>query len=213
MRTPGLKAKIEELEAEARQRRDEIKTLKADLNEAGELVDKMREHVEDGSALIESWIEAFDMQLGDDGLWAWPQHELLAAYQVLLDSHNKLVRDWNKFIPEYNAIVRPRNVGRRLEASPSQVQDVRRLRKDGASLRGIAEQTGLSFRTVRTIVYANTDKERSKTNELRREWLDKMGAADFKAKKRIRDGLPKRITSALKTGVELIKASKGVGSR
>ena len=38
-------------------------------------------------------------------------------------------------------MVAPRNVGRRLEASPAQVQEVRRLRKGGASLRAISKTT------------------------------------------------------------------------
>src|SRR5262249_35022907 len=68
-----------------------------------------------------------------------------------IDTHNALVKKWNKFIPEYNAVVSPRNVGRPLQASPAQVTEVKRLHKAGGSIRSIEKATGLTFRTVRTI--------------------------------------------------------------
>jgi hypothetical protein len=41
---------------------------------------------------------------------------------------------------------------------------------------------------------------------------DKMALADFKAKKRGREYLEKRINSTLKEGAELVKAPKGIGN-
>jgi hypothetical protein len=72
----------------------------------------------------------------------------------------------------------------------------------------IAAQTALS---LRTILEQGTEKERTRTNELRRETIDKMAAADFKVKKRGREYLAKRINSTLKEGAELAKVAKGFG--
>ena len=38
---------------------------------------------------------------------------------------------WNRFVPDYNAIVAPRNVGRPLAASEAQVATVLKLHKAG----------------------------------------------------------------------------------
>ena len=48
------------------------------------------------------------------------------------------------------------------------------------SLRGIAKQTSLSLRTVRTVVETGTDKGRTRIGELRREMFDRMAAANAK---------------------------------
>ena len=58
----------------------------------------------------------------------------------------------------------------------------------------------LSLRTVRTILEQGTDKERTRTGELRREHIDKRAAADFGSRKRGRDILEKRINMALNDG-------------
>lgn len=203
--------KIADLETELRIIKDDKKQLRADLDEAHELVDRMREHVEDANSLIESWIESFDMELNDEGLWEWKPSTVWDEHGKLIDEHNKLVRKWNKFVPLYNSTVSPRNVGRRLEASPAQAQEVRRLRKGGESLRAISGATSLSLRTVRTILDQGTGKERSRTNELRRETFDKLAAADFRARSKGRDYVEKRINSTLKSGAALVKAAKGLG--
>jgi lambda repressor-like predicted transcriptional regulator len=215
MNEDDLHARIADLEAAVRDKSDRLQWALNGLDEAHELVAKMREHVEDANAMIDSWIEVFDMKMDEDGTWRWDDSD---AWQweyaaKLSETHRKLMRDWNKFVPVYNATISPRYFGRRLEASDAQVDEVRRLRKKGMSLRGIAEATSLSLRTVRTITDRGTDKERTRTNELRREHYDKIGAARFKAQKRGRDELPKRINRLLKDGEELMKAAKGLGKR
>jgi hypothetical protein len=59
---------------------------------------------------------------------------------------------WNKLVPEYNAVVAPRDIGRPVAASDAQQTEVMVLHKAGKSLRWIAGATGLGLRTVRTIV-------------------------------------------------------------
>jgi hypothetical protein len=208
-----LKGQIADLETEVRTLKDDKKQLRDALDDALETGDKMREHVESVDSTIENWIEYFDMEQREDDAWFWDkdQTELWVKHYDLVGEHHKLVRQWNKFVGQYNSTAAPRNLGRPLQASPAQVQDVRHRHKNGASLRGIAKDTGLSLRTVRTILDQGSDRERTRTNVLRRESFDKMAAADFKAKKRGREYLEKQINRVLKDGVELVKAAKGLG--
>src|SRR5262245_14092720 len=95
---------------------------------------------------------AIGRQRDDDGNWsasAWIDQAL-----KMRDDYHAIVRDWNQFVPQYNAVVVPRqrNVGRPLLASDAQVDEVLKLRKAGKSLRTIAEETSLGLRTVCTIV-------------------------------------------------------------
>jgi hypothetical protein len=44
-----------------------VAEMRAERDQAFELVEQMKEHVSDVDALIDSWIEAFEMQLSEDG--------------------------------------------------------------------------------------------------------------------------------------------------
>jgi transposase len=121
------------------------------------------------------------------------------------------VRKWNKFIPEYNAVIQPRNVGRPLEASETQCAQVLKLRKSGMSLRNIADETNLGLSTVRTIVEKGERRDRSTRKHLQRIDPDRAAAASWRARKRTRDALPDRINKTLKTGRDLLKEAKGLG--
>ena len=210
-----LRARIDELETDLRRRDETIKELRGEISDVGELLDSMRDQVEDGNSLIESWIDAFGMELLDDGNWGFVEGDfsLLDQHSDLNEKHNKLVRKWNKFVGEYNSTVAPRGIGRPLQASEAQVENVRKLRKSGHSLRAIATQAGLGLRTVRTIVEtaAGTGRSSERTNQLRRREFDRLRAAEFRARKRARKELPKKISRTLKQGESLIKAAKGLG--
>ena len=207
-----LKGRIEELEADLRYRDDQIKELRQERNTAVDLVDEMREQIEAGNAVIDAWIEGFDLELGDDGTYSWNKHRLVDQHHSLQEKYNKLVRQWNKFVGDYNRTVAPRNFGRPLEASEAQIKKVRQLRKAGKSLRTIAAETGLGLRTVRTIIEkdAGTGRIGKRTNLLRKREIDRLRAAEYRFKKRIRERLPKRITETWKRGDALIKAAKGL---
>ena len=207
-----FEARVEGLEVDLRHRDEQIKELRDERSRAIDLVDEMREHIEDANELIESWKEAFDMELADDGMWHFHSDKVADAYTSLLDEHKKLLREWNKFVGDYNSTVAPRGLGRPLEASEAQVKNVRRLRKAGKSLRAISTETGLGLRTVRTIVGkdSGTDRTSKRTNLLRKRVFDKLRAAEYRSRKRVRDQLPKRITETLKRGEELLKAAKGL---
>ncbi len=206
-----LRGRVEELEVDLGHRDEQIKELREERRRAVDLVDEMRDNIEDSNALIDSWIEAFDLELGDGG-YSWNRHRLVDQYSDLLEKHNKLVREWNKFIRDYNRTVAPRNFGRPLEASEVQIKKVCQLRKAGNSLRAIATETSLGLRTVRTIVDkdAGTGRIGKRTNLLRKREIDRLRAAEYRSQKRIRDRLPKRITETRKRGDELIKAAKGL---
>ena len=207
-----LRGRIEELEFDLRHRDDQIKELREERRRAVDLVDEMRQHVEDANELIESWTEAFDMELKDDGMWHFQPDEVADAYGILFKRHEKLVRQWNKFVGDYNSTVAPRALGRPLQASEAQIKEASKLRKAGKSLRAIAAATGLGLRTVRTIVEkdAGTGRVGKRTNLLRKREFDRLRAAEYRSRKRMRDQLPKRITETRKRGEELIKAAKGL---
>jgi hypothetical protein len=59
--------RIRELEAALKEAERRVAAMLAERDEAFELVEQMKEHVSDVDAVIDSWIEAFEMQLGDDG--------------------------------------------------------------------------------------------------------------------------------------------------
>ena len=207
-----LRGRVEELEADLRYRDEQIKELREERRSAVDLVDEMREHVDDSNALIDSWIEVFRMEQNDDGAWVYKPSAAVEDFNALFEKHEKMVRQWNRFVGDYNSTVAPRGLGRPLEASEAQVKNVRRLRKGKNSLRAIAAQTGLGLRTVRTIVDkdAGTGRIGKQTNLLRKREVDRLRVAEYRARKRTRDQLPKRITETRKHGEELAKAAKGL---
>ena len=207
--------RIAELEATLKLRNEQLKEAREERTEALLLVDAMREQIKDSGELIDGWIETFDMSQNEAGKWIFDpnQDKLWEAYSDLLDRHQKLLRDWNKFVGKYNATVTARDLGRPLAASDAQVKDVLKRRKDGASLRAIASATSLSLRTVRTIVDNDqgTGRTSKRTNELRRREFDRLRAAAYRARKKARDQLPKKITETRDSGAALVKAAKGLG--
>ena len=207
--------RIAELESELKRRDDKIKELTTERDEAHKLVDQMRENTERHNETIDQWIEVFGMLENDKGIWIFDpeQTKLWEQYDALLTDYLRLIRQWNKFIAEYNAAVRPRERGRPLAASEAQCADVIKRRKSGEPLRKIAYATGLGVRTVCTILDKGTARDRTakRTNLLRRQQFDRLRAANYRAKKRARENLPKQIDEQLKAGAVLLKAAKGIG--
>lgn len=205
--------RIADLERELEQRDDQLKELRAELDEARELVDRMREYAEDHNRLIDQWIEVFEMERDpENGLWTFEpsQSKLWDHHEKLWKAHQDLLREWNKFVPEYNARVAPRDMGRPIAASAEQQAKVRTLRKEGLSLRKTAAATNLGLGTVRSIL---ANRARRRTNEARRKELGRQRAAAFRARKRGRDALPRQIAEVQKTGEALVKEAKGLGRR
>jgi hypothetical protein len=202
----------EQLQETIRQHEAKIKELRADLDEAHELIDQMREQIEDSNATFDNWIEAFDMVMNEKGEWTW--HEgFLKGNDSLQSKYGELLKNWNRFVSRYNAVIAPRPIGRPLAASEAQTKEVNRRRKAGESLRVIATAMNLSLATVRTIVgkAEGTDRATKRRKELRRIELDRLRAADYRRRKKLRDGLPARINAIRERGDELVKAAKGIG--
>jgi hypothetical protein len=61
-----------QLEDELKEAQRRVTELRQERDEARDLVQRMQERLEDNDALIDSWIEAFDMQLNDNGNWQLP---------------------------------------------------------------------------------------------------------------------------------------------
>jgi hypothetical protein len=194
--------RVDELETALKERDRKIQQLTAERDEAQHLVDQMLEQVDDHDRLIEQWIEVFEMQREEHGTWIFDpaQSELWHAYDELLTENQRLLRQWNKFVSEYNAIVSPRQRGRPLAASRAQQVDVLKRHKAGQSLRAIAAATSLSFRTVRTVVEKaqGSDRTTKRTNDVRRQVFDRHRAAAFRARKKSRDPLPQQISEQLR---------------
>jgi hypothetical protein len=91
----------------------------------------------------------------------------------------------------------PQPIGRPLHAGEAQCIAVQPLRKAGTSLRGIGAQAGLGVRTVRTIIARTdgTDRTSKRVTTLRE--LNRQRMISWRARKRTRDSLPKRVTDAL----------------
>jgi hypothetical protein len=176
--------------------------------EAQALIAELREQVQDAGEVLESWIEAFEMVIGDDGRYHWPG--LHAEVGDILEKYFALVKHWNRMVPRYNAAIEPRGLGRPLAASEAQQRKVLAMRKAGESLRAIVTVTGLGLRTVRTIIGKadGTDRTTRRTNELRKLELHAARMAAYRARKRTRDALPQRITEALARGKSLVKRAR-----
>ena len=195
--------------------RERLDRARSEKDEALELVAEMREHLRESSDMIDTWIDVFDMQQDERGVWIYDrnQADLWAGYDELLTDYNKLIRDWNKFVPRYNAAINPKNKGRPLAASEAQAAKVKELRNGGQSLRAIANETGLSLRTVRTVLDNAEGKSRdtAKKAELRRKEFSRLRAAAFRARKRKMDSLPKELARLQKSSSKLDKQARGLG--
>ena len=120
----------------------------------------------------------------------------------LLDKHSKLVRDYNSLVKEWNTHFghrEPQGPGRPLQASKEQIAKVNKLRRAGAPLCGIADESGLSLQTVRTILAQPTRKAGKRQHE-----QDRLRAAEYRARKRTKDKLVKDTKRLLDRGKAIL---------
>jgi transposase len=186
--------------------RDRIIELLGELDKERDLIAVLREHieraheqVERSNQTIKQWIESFKMTLTDKG-WSW-KDDLIECYNDLLNKYNELVKKWNRYMGSFEA---RQAVGRPLRASEAQQAQVRKLRKVGHTLREIANETNLSFQTIRTIIgqeggVVRTDK---KKNKLRKIHLNYPSMNSWRARKRTGDA---QINAVLKDSKNLLK--------
>jgi DNA repair exonuclease SbcCD ATPase subunit len=200
--------RIAELEDQLKQKERRLQELKSDLDKANNLVERMREHVQDSSDLVDSWIEAFGMELDESGTWTYAKW--VSAGEMWHDKYVTVVQEWNRFVPEYNAKVRRRNVGRPLDATDAQRETILKLHKRGLSLRAIAEETGRGLNTVRTIVDQRDRRDRTSMKHLERIRRDMGEEWTWQSQTRTRRALPRRIAGLKQQAAELRKEAKGL---
>jgi hypothetical protein len=151
---------------------------RAEIDGTMALVADMRALVEDGRNLIADWIEVFDMERGSSGkyLFSTDVRALFADYDQLRTEHAAMARE----LKPLGRAVTERNRGRPIAASEAQIERVRTLRKAKRSLRAIVADTGLSLRTVRTILADRPAKQAVQRN---RE-IDRLRQAEWRVRKR-----------------------------
>lgn len=200
--------RIQELEDTIRRRDERIAELTQERDHERELNSDLREHFADVNAMIEQWRDAFDMTLNDDGEWDWSEY--IQHHKAIEACYDALLKKWNRFVPQYNAIVAPTipHPGRPIAASPAQRADVLKRRKARQSLRRIADDTALSFQTVRTIIDRADGVDRSTRARLAKIAPDKLADALERANRKLRNSLPGRINAMVKQGAELQKRLK-----
>jgi hypothetical protein len=200
-----LKREIELRDKRIAELREEIDQLRALVRRAEE---EVRDDMEN---LIEHWIALGDMHQNEDGLYVWDNDATGWAKAVeWRDKYVKVVREWNKYVGEYNAVQKPRNIGRPLGASDAQCADVLKRHEQGQSLRFISEATNLGLRTVRTIVdrKRGTDRTSRRHEQFKRIVLEREELRQLDAKKRGTDALPRRINTALSDAREFLKDAR-----
>jgi hypothetical protein len=207
----SLQLRVGELEDELRVRDRRIEELRREIDEQRDLIKRMEENAEDYANVIERWKEAFDMTQTESGSWTWKP--FWDEHNTLIDDYNALVREWNKYLPVING--RPQPVGRPLQASETQQAEVRKLHKNGTSLREIAETLTLGLQTVRTIVDRNNGNDRTMRKYRGRfERIDnRTQALRWKRQKRTGDSLPRRAQRVVEDARDLLKEAKGLGKR
>jgi hypothetical protein len=202
---------IGELQDELKHRARRIEELRREIDEQRDLIKRQQEQIDDYDALMEQWATAFRMEQNADGEWSWAP--FIEAVKEVRQQRDKLLRDWNRFVDEYNAVVVPRrrNVGRPIAASDAQQDEVRKLRKGGHSLRAIAEETSLGLQTVVTILSKDERTDRASRKHLQRIDPDRAAALRWKAQARAINGIPGTVNRLLKTSRALHKEAKGLG--
>jgi transposase len=207
-------ARIRELEDQLQAAERRADEARRERDEAHNLGSRMQEQVADANALIERWIEAFDMQLGDDGTYQFDSDYSIELLRQVTEQYSDLLKRWNDIVPKWNAIVAPtlREPGRPLAASETQVKAVVAMRRKGFSIRAIADETTLGVMTVRTIVGRENWTDRASKRRLEKIDYKPIRAELIAARsrKRTRDGLPRAIAETLKAGAELLKEARGI---
>lgn len=202
------KKQIYALEDQVKECERRIAELKNELEEERDRVTRQNEHVKDVNDMIEQWKQAFDMIQNEEGAWTF--NDWVLQMDGYREKYFKLVSEWNKFVPLYNARMAPRNIGRPIAASDSQREIVLKLSGKGYSLRGVADETGLTLATVRTIISQRSGTDRTSMKHLERIDPERARRKTLETRSRMIRTLPKKIAALEKAGGELLKEFKGL---
>src|SRR6266478_6141041 len=155
--------KIVDLERELKFRDRRINALKSEIDGLRQVVRDMEEWVKERDAYLEEFITTLGLDLDNDGFYR--NGDFIRRHQQLFDDYNALVTRQNKLVRRFNAnVASVQPVGRPIAASEAQQDLVLKLHKAGRSSRWIAEEIGLSRRTVTTVIEKSdgTDRTTSK---------------------------------------------------
>src|SRR6267378_5973222 len=155
--------KIADLERELKFRDRRINELKSEIDGLRQAISDMEEWVKERDAYLEEFITTFGLELDNDGFYR--NGDFIRRHQQLFDDYNALVTRQNKLVHRFNAnIASVQPVGRPIAASEAQQDRVLKLHKAGKSPRWIADEMGLSRRTVTTVIEKSdgTDRTTSK---------------------------------------------------
>lgn len=202
------KKQIYALEDQVKECERRIAELKNELEEERDRVTRQNEHVKDVNDMIEQWKQAFDMIQNEEGAWTF--NDWVLQMDGYREKYFKLVSEWNKFVPLYNARMAPRNIGRPIAASDSQREIVLKLSGKGYSLRGVADETGLTLATIRTIISQRSGTDRTSMKHLERIDPERARRKTLETRSRMIRTLPKKIAALEKAGGELLKEFKGL---
>ena len=206
-----LKGQLEELRWERDDLKERNEALKERNETLKEAVDEGREYVADARQAIDNY-RAFILEPAEaDGFVQSRIGTVIDEHNALVEKYEKLRRRYNRLVQDWNRAFIPTAPGRPIDASDEQQNSVRRLRKKGRSLRGIASDTSLSFRTVRSIVgHMSGASDKAKRDRLKREReLGRLRQADARARKRAKDALVTETKRLLKDGERLQRPAEG----
>ena len=152
--------KIADLERELQFRDRRINELKNEIDGLRQAVREMEDWVTERDAYLEHFITTFGLELDNDGHYR--NGNFIRDHQQLFNEHNDLISRYNKLVRRFNAnIVRVQPVGRPIAASEAQQDRVLKLHKAGKSPRWIADEMGLSRRTVTTVITKSEGTDRT----------------------------------------------------
>jgi len=152
--------KIADLERELKFRDRRINELKNEIDGLRQEVREMEDWVTERDAYLEQFITTFGLELDNDGHYR--NGNFIRDHQQLFNQHNDLISRYNKLVRRFNAnIVRVQPVGRPIAASEAQQDRVLKLHKAGKSPRWIADEMGLSRRTVTTVITKSEGTDRT----------------------------------------------------
>ena len=200
--------RIVDLEHELKFRDRRINELKSEIDGLRQTVRDMEEWVKERDAYLEEFITTFGLELDNDGFYR--NGDFIRRHQQLFDDYNALVTRHNKLVRRFNAnVASVQPVGRPIAASEAQQDLVLKLHKAGRSSRWIAEEIGLSRRTVTTVIGRSDGTDRTTSRHRLRLGLEPK-RKDWR-QAAITD-LPRRATGLRKEAKKLLKEARD-GSR
>ena len=203
------------MQDEIKRRDERIAELRDEIDENRDLIRRQREHIEEDTNYLETFITTFGLRMNEDG--EWTNGDFIKLHNQMIDDEVKQIADYNKLVDRFNDLLHryqdvrgnKRPVGRLVAASATQQTQALAYHKDGKSIRWIAESMTLSRRTVSTIIDKADDVDRTTTK--RRVKLGLEPKPRPKRRKWSINHLPKQATALAEQARELDTEARGLG--